>query len=149
METNDSRGHSLRRGFFRAGLTTIGLAALAAVSCAPHHERVVTTRTVAVEQRALPAPKTIDIAVVGLHDEPTADPTREKVVGTIVNSGDRAVTGVTIRVDALDSTGTVLHSITMPPVAHAIDPFGGRATFEAFMPRNAAVTEYHAVAIAR
>jgi hypothetical protein len=149
MDTNECSRDALRRGFRRAGLAALGLTAIAG-GCAPqHHERVVTTRTVAVEERTVPAPKMVDISVVGLHDEPTADPTQEKVVGTIVNSGDRQVTGLTIRVDALDSRGSVLHSITTPPLAHAIDPYGGRTTFEAFMPRNDAVAEYHAVAIAR
>lgn len=139
---------------FRASVAltaALMLAALSAVACAPAHPRVVATRTTTttVEQHVIPAPKMVDISVINLHDEPALDSTQEKVVGTIVNDGDRKVSDLTIRVDALDSRGAVLHSITTPPIAHAIDPNGGRTTFEAFMPRNDAVTEYHAVAIAR
>lgn len=122
-----------------------------AVACGPKQERVVTTRTVqTVEARAVaPPPKMVDISIVDLHGEPAYDPAQEKVVGTIINSGDRQVSGLTIRVDAIDHGGQVVRSITTPRLAQTIDPNGGRATFEAFVPRDDAVAAYHAVAIAR
>jgi hypothetical protein len=91
----------------------------------------------------------VDISIIDLHGEPAADPSMETVVGTIINEGDRAVSRLSIRVDALDSVGNVLNSITTPPLTETIASRGGRATFEASIPRNAAVTTYHAVAIAR
>jgi hypothetical protein len=84
-----------------------------------------------------------------LHDEPAADPAQEKVVGTIINDGDKRVSGISIRVNALDSSGNVVRTIVTPPLAQPIDPSGGRATFEAMMPRDPNVAGYHAVAIAR
>jgi len=91
----------------------------------------------------------VDISIIDLHGKPAGDPSMEKVIGTIINEGDRAVSRLSIRVDALDSAGNVVNSITTPPLAETIDSGGGRATFEASMPRNPAVTAYHAVAIAR
>jgi hypothetical protein len=43
----------------------------------------------------------------------------------------------------------VVHSVVTPPLEQRIDPLGGRATFDAQVPRNPIVTAYHAVAIAR
>jgi hypothetical protein len=119
-------------------------------SCAPKRHAVVSTETVTtIDEHTLPAPKMIDISIVNLHDEPTADPSEEKVVGTIINNGDRPVSRIAIRVDALDATGNVVRTVTTPPLSQTIDPFGGRATFETFIPRDRAVAGYHAVAIAR
>ena len=119
-------------------------------SCASKREAVVATETVTtVDEYTLPAPRMIDISIVNLRDEPTADPSREKVVGTIINDGDRPVSRIAIRVHALDATGNVVRTVTTPPLSHPIEPFGGRATFEAFMPRDGAVAGYHAVAVAR
>ncbi len=131
----------------------MGLAAavlLILPACASH-ERVVATRTTTttVERTAVAPPRMVDISIVGLHDEPATDPAQERVVGTIVNAGDRRVTGLSIRVDAVDDTGRVVNSVVTPPLRQEIDANGGRATFEAFMPRDAAVAGYHAVAVAR
>lgn len=133
------------------GILLVGsaLAILLVSSCSPRRESVVSTRTVTVDQRTLSAPQMVDISIINLHDEPAADPSLERVVGTIINEGDKAVSRLSIRVDALDSAGNVVNSVTTPPLTETIDPLGGRATFEAFMPRNPAVTAYHAVAIAR
>ncbi|MEO6029997.1 MAG: FxLYD domain-containing protein [Candidatus Binatia bacterium] len=118
-------------------------------SCAPQRHEVVTRQTTSIEERTVAAPKSIDISIVGLHDEPAVDPAQEKVVGTIVNEGDKEVSGLSIRVNALDQAGNVVRTIVTPPIAQTIAPSGGRATFEALMPRDAAVAGYHAVAIAR
>ena len=59
------------------------------------------------------------------------------------------VSQLSIRVDALDSAGRVVESITTPPLQQTIAALGGQATFEAWIPRNPAITTYHAVAIAR
>jgi hypothetical protein len=126
------------------------VAALPLSSCASKRQVVATTETVtAIDQHRLPPPKMIDISIVNLHDVPSDDPAREKVVGTIVNEGDRAVDQVAIRVDALDTTGNVVHSVTTPPLAQTIEPFGGQASFEAMIPRDQLIAGYHAVAIAR
>jgi hypothetical protein len=130
-------------------LVGAALAIVLVSSCAPRHESVVSTRSVTIDQRTLSPPKMVDISIVNLHDEPAADPSMEKVVGTIINEGDRAVTRLSIRVEALDARGNVVDSVTTPPLTQTIDPFGGRGTFEAFLPRNREVTAYHAVAIAR
>ena len=66
-----------------------------------------------------------------------------------VNGGDKQVSGLSIRVNALDEAGNVVRTVVTPPLAQTIAPSGGRATFEALMPRDAAVAGYHAVAIAR
>jgi hypothetical protein len=119
-------------------------------SCAPKRQATVSTETVTtIDQHSLPAPKMIDISIVNLHDEPTDDPSGEKVVGTIINEGDRPVSKIAIRVDALDAAGNVVRTVTTPPLSQTIDPFGGRATFETVMPRDRTVVGYHAVAIAR
>jgi hypothetical protein len=119
-------------------------------ACAPKRQAVVSTETVtAIDERTLPPPRMIDISIVNLHDEPSAHPSDERVVGTIVNDGDRPVSRISVRVNALDAGGNVVHTVTSPPLEHTIDPFGGRATFEVFVPRDPAVAGYHAVAIAR
>jgi hypothetical protein len=134
----------------RIALVGIG-AALVIAACAERPSEFSTrTTTTTVEEHVPPAPpETVAISIVNLHDEPAADPGHETVVGTIVNQGDKAVSRLSIRVDALDDIGNVLESTTTPPLAQTIDPFGGQATFEASMPRNSSVTTYHAVAIAR
>jgi hypothetical protein len=133
-----------------AVLVVVAALALPFVSaCSGKRETVVSERKVAIEQRALPAPKMIDISIVNLHDEPIADPSREKVVGTIVNEGERQVSGLSIQINALDGSGNVVRTVTTPPLAQAIAPKGGRTTFEAFMPKDPAVAGYHAVAIAK
>jgi len=133
-----------------AGLLLASGALVLLPSCAGKRATVVTTETVTIDERTVaPAPAMIDISIINLHDAPSADPARERVVGTIVNEGDRPVSSLAIRVNALDRAGNVLHSITTPPLAETIDPFGGRARFEALMPRDPAVAGYHAVAIAR
>jgi hypothetical protein len=120
--------------------TTIRRETVQTVPAAPAVVETTTTRARA---------QMVDISIIDLHGEPAADPSMETVVGTIVNEGDRAVSRLSIRVDALDSVGNVLNSITTPPLTETIASRGGRATFEASIPRNAAVTTYHAVAIAR
>ena len=139
----------------RSPIGAIAVAAALALplvsSCSAKRETVVTQHHEVIEQRAaLPAaPKMVGISIVNLHDEPIADPSQEKVVGTIVNEGDRQVTGLTIQVNALDSGGTVIRTVRTPPLPQTIDPNGGRTTFEAFMPKDPAVAGYHAVAIAK
>jgi hypothetical protein len=132
-------------------LAAAALALPLVASCGPERREVVTQqrRTVSVQEQTMAAPKAIDISIVGLHDEPAADPAQEKVVGTIINDGDKRVSGISIRVNALDSSGNVVRTIVTPPLAQPIDPSGGRATFEAMMPRDPNVAGYHAVAIAR
>jgi hypothetical protein len=134
----------------RIALAAALLTAPLVASCAAkRHETVVTNRSVSIQEKTLTAPKMIDISIVNLHDEPAADPTQERVVGTIINDGDKRVSGLSVQVNALDRTGNVVRSITTPPIAQSIDPAGGRATFEAFMPRDPEVAGYHAVAIAK
>ncbi len=135
-------------------LVTVLLGSAVAVSlassCAPRHRAVASTESVTtVDREALPAPRMIDISIVSLHDEPTVDPATEKVVGTVVNDGDRPVSRIAIRIHAVDADGNVVRTVTTPPLSQTIDAYGGRATFEAVMPRDTAVAGYRAVAIAR
>ena len=133
-----------------APLIAAALAVPLASSCASKHPTRTSTETVTtIDQHTIPAPRTIDISIVGLHDEPAADPAEEKVVGTIINQGDRPVSQVAIRVNAIDATGNVVRTVTTPPLAQTIAPNGGQASFEASMPRDAQVAGYHAVAVAR
>lgn len=133
-----------------AALLASLVAVVLASSCAPKHRAVAATETVTtIDEHTLPAPKVIDVSIVNLHDEPAADPAGEKVVGTIINDGDRPVRSVAIRVNALDADGNVVRTVTTPVLAQTIDPFGGRATFETVMPRDPAVAGYRAVAVAR
>jgi len=121
--------------------------AVIAAGCATRETTTIRRETTV---RTVPAaPQMVDISIINLHGEPAADPSMERVVGTIINEGDRVVSRLSIRVDALDSAGNVVNSVTTPPLTATIDSRGGRATFEASMPRNQAVTAYHAVAIAR
>ena len=139
--------YSFRKGQVFA-VAALALPLLA--SCGPERREVVTQRrTTTIQEQQVAAPKMIDISIVGLHDEPATDPAQEKVVGTIINEGDKRVSGISIRVNALDSSGNVVRTVVTPPLAQPIDPSGGRATFEALMPRDPAVAGYHAVAIAR
>jgi hypothetical protein len=132
------------------GATVAGLVLVPLLSaCAPKQETVVTRHTTAVEERTVAVPKSIAISIVDLHDEPAPDPSQEKVVGTVVNDGDKAVTGLSIKVNALNSSGQIVRSITTPPLAETIAAGGGRTRFEAFMPADPAVAGYHAVAIAK
>jgi len=119
-------------------------------SCSGKRQSVAETETITtMREQTVAAPRTIDISIVGLHDEPAADPAEEKVVGTIINRGDRPVSQVAIRVNAIDATGNVVRTVTTPPLAQTIAPNGGQASFEASMPRDAQVAGYHAVAVAR
>jgi hypothetical protein len=137
----------------RSPIGAIAVAALALpliASCSAKRETtVVSQRRVAVEERAVRAPKMIDISIVNLHDEPIADPSQEKVVGTIINEGDRQVSGLSIQINALDSSGNVVRTVKTPPLLQTIAPNGGRTTFEAFMPKDPAVAGYHAIALAK
>ena len=118
-------------------------------SCsAERRETQVATRQVR-ETVVTPLPPMTDISIVNLHDEPSSDAATEKIVGTIVNHGDKAVSQLSIRVDAMDSTGRVVSTVTTPPLAETIPANGGQADFSALMARNDAVTTYKAVAIAR
>ncbi len=141
-----------RNGHHPAATLLLGAAALVvlASACGPKRETVVRHESVAIHQPAAPQPpRAIDISIVDLHDEPAPDPSQEKVVGTIVNDGDKAVSGLSIKVNALDSSGQIVRSITTPPLRETIAAGGGRTRFEAFMPADPAVAGYHAVAIAR
>jgi hypothetical protein len=150
----DSRVRKTRGVLFGqvARVALVGVtAALVIAACAERHQSALSTRTTTtVEQHVpLPPPEMVAISIVNLHDEPAANPGRERVVGTIINQGDKPVSRLSIRVEALDDSGNVVDSTTTPPLAQTIDPFGGQATFEASMPRNSSVTTYHAVVIAR
>lgn len=141
-----------RNGHRSAAALLLGAAAVVSLTsaCGPKRETVVRHESVAIHQPAVPQPpRTIDISIVDLHDEPAPDPSQEKVVGTIVNDGDKAVSGLSIKVNALNSAGQIVRSITTPPLRETIAPGGGRTRFEAFMPADAAVAGYHAVAIAK
>jgi hypothetical protein len=126
------------------------LAIFVFAACGAKRETIVSsTHTVTVDQGKPSPPRMVDISIVDLHEEPAADPRMEKVVGTIINQGDRPVSKLSIRIDLLDDAGNTVNSVTTPPLAQTIAALGGRATFEASVPRNPAVTTYHAVAIAQ
>ena len=131
------------------------LAIFVFAACGAKRETIVSsTRTVTVDQGKPSPPRVVDIpmvdiSIVDLHEEPTADPRMEKVVGTIINQGERPVSKISIRIDLLDDAGNLVNSVTTPPLAQTIAALGGRASFEASGPRNPAVTTYHAVAIAQ
>lgn len=137
-----------RRSLVRAAVIVVaGLLPLAA-SCSADRETTTVARQVR-ETVVTPPPRMTDISILNLHDEPSGDPTTEKVVGTIVNNGDRAVSQLSIRVDAIDGSGRIVSSVTTPPLAQTIPANGGQADFSALMAANPAVTTYKAVAIAR
>jgi hypothetical protein len=137
----------------RSPIAAIAVAAALALplvsSCSAKRETITTRQSETYEQHAAVAPKMIDISIVNLHDEPIADPSQEKVVGTVINQGDRQVTGLSIQINALDGTGNVIRTVKTPPLPQTIAANGGRTTFEAFMPKDPAVAGYHAVAIAK
>ena len=140
-----SAARSIGACLFGAALTIFVFAA-----CAAKRETIVSsTHTVTVDQGKPSPPRMVDISIVDLHDEPTADPRMEKVVGTIINQGDRPVSKLSIRVDLLDDAGNLVNSVTTPPLVQTVAALGGRATFEASVPRNPAFTTYHAVVIAQ
>jgi hypothetical protein len=120
---------------------------LLVTSCAGQRETVTTRERVVTQP--LPDPKMTDITIYDLREEPAPDPAQVKVVGTIVNRGDRPVSQLSIRVNALDQTGRVVTSVDTPPFTQTIDANGGSATFAALVPRSDAVTTYRATAIAR
>jgi hypothetical protein len=133
-------------------LTVAGVAFAVALplSGSGSERRTVEQTTVAKTTVPPPPPPTFTaISFTDLHPEPSADPSTEKVVGTIINSGDRPVSKIAIRVEGKNDAGQVLTSVVTPPLDQTIDAYGGRATFEANLPRVASVTTYHAVAIAR
>lgn len=125
----------------------VSLALLA--SCAAQKKEMSTSSVKVREVTTTPLPPMTNISIVGLHDEPSGDPTTEKVVGTIINNGDKAVSQLSIRVDAMDASGRVVNSVTTPPLAETIAANGGQAEFSAMMAKNPAVTTFKAVAIAR
>ena len=145
---NSKRVGSIR-GAAPAAAAVAFVAALSLLaSCAAQKE--MTTSSVRVKEiTTTPLPPMTDISIMNLHDEPSGDPSTEKVVGTIVNHGDKSVSQLSIRVDAMDGSGRVLNSVTTPPLAETIAANGGQAQFSASMAKNPAVTTYKAVAIAR
>ncbi len=152
MDTHEATMKGVhRRSYPLVGILVAVLAIPLASSCASHRRQVVaSTETVtAVEQRAVTPPRMIDVSIVNLHDEPTNDPDAERVVGTVVNQGDRPVERIAIRIEALDDGGNVVRSVTTPPLEHPVDAYGGTATFETVMPVDRVVAGYHAVAIAQ
>lgn len=146
MKTIERNGHRNAVTLLLGAAVVVSLAS----ACGPERKTVVRHESVAIQERAVPQPpRTIDISIVDLHDEPAPDPAQEKVVGTIVNDGDKAVSGLSIKVNALNSSGQIVRSITTPPLRETIAAGGGRTRFEAFMPADPAVAGYHAVAIAK
>jgi len=134
----------------RAGVGAVVAVAAVSLLASCAAERRERTSTVQVrEMTTTPLPPMTNITIVDLRDEPSGDPSSEKVVGTIVNNGDKAVTQLSIRVDAMDGSGRLVNSVTTPPLAETIAANGGRGQFSATMPRDPAVTTYKAVAIAR
>ena len=118
----------LQRSHFIVAVLIVAVSLVS--SCATKRHEVATTRTVTtLHEVQQPAPTTIDVS--------------------IVNAGDKPVSRIAIRVNALDASGQVVRTVTTPPLAQPIGPFGGRATFEAIMPRDRAVAGYHAVAVAQ
>lgn len=143
----ESQRWSRRTAVWAAVIVVVGVLPLVA-SCSADRE----TRTVARQVRetvVTPPPRMTDIAILNLRDEPSGDPATEKIVGTIVNHGDRAVSQLSIRVDAIDGSGRVVSSVTTPPLAQTIPANGGQAEFSALMAADPEVTTYKAVAIAR
>jgi hypothetical protein len=146
---NTAMAASRRAQMSLAVLAAASVATLALLAGCGSERRSVSEQTMVSRTVTPPPPTMTAISFDDLHPEPSADPSREKVVGTIVNNGDRAVSKIAIRVDGKNDAGQVLTSVTTPPLDQTIDAFGGRATFEANLPRVESVTTYHAVAIAR
>jgi hypothetical protein len=119
------------------------------VSCSAERREVQSSTRQVRETVVTPLPPMTDISIVNLHDEESGDPASEKVVGTIINRGDKPVSQLSIRVDAMDGSGRVVGTVTTPPLAQTIAANGGQADFSAMMARNPAITTYHAVAVAR
>jgi hypothetical protein len=148
MRIRDDRRTQGRSAGWVAVVVVAGMLPLLASCSAERRETQVATRQVR-ETVVTPLPPMTDISIVNLHDEASGDPSTEKVVGTIVNHGDKAVSQLSIRVDAMDATGRVVSTVTTPPLAETIPANGGQADFSALMARNDAVTTFKAVAIAR
>ena len=142
--------HALRGARTQAGTLAVFIGAALLTACGAERETTV-VRSTTVEQRAVqPAPAIAAISFENLHGEQSlADPSKERVVGTIVNHGDKAVSRLSIRVEGLDARGTVVTSVVTPPLEKTIDPLGGRVQFEALLPHSSSVEAYHAVALAR
>jgi len=137
-----------RRALRRGAVVMAAVLPLVASCSAERREQ--RTSTVQVrETTTTPLPPMTNITIVNLHDEPSGDPSSEKVVGTIINNGDKAVSQLSIRVDAMDGSGRIVNTVTTPPLAETIAANGGQAQFSAIMARDPAVTTYKAVAIAR
>lgn len=119
-------------------------------ACAAQREQSTrtVTETVIGEADAMP-PATTDIAIVELREEPADDPAFVKVVGTVVNHGDKPVERLTVRVEALDAQNRALTRVSTEAAEVVIPANGGTGTFEASVPRSAATTRYHAQAVAR
>lgn len=137
-----------RRTVRRGAVLMVAVLPLVA-SCSAERREQRTTAVQVRETTTTPLPPMTNITIVNLHDEPSSDPSSEKVVGTIINNGDKAVSSLSIRVDAMDGSGRIVNSVTTPPLAETIAANGGQAQFSAIMARDPAVTTYKAVAIAR
>jgi hypothetical protein len=137
-----------RRALRRGAVLMVAVVPLVA-SCSAERREQRTTAVQVRETTTTPLPPMTNITIVNLHDEPSGDPSSEKVVGTIINNGDKAVSQLSIRVDAMDGSGRIVNTVTTPPLAETIAANGGQAQFSAIMARDPAVTTYKAVAIAR
>ena len=141
------------RGLRRSAKTfAIAVAAGGALlsACGAERETTVVRHTTIEQRAAQPPPRMAAISFLDLHGEQSVvDPSKERVVGTIVNHGDKPVSRLSIRVEGLDAGGGVVTSVVTPPIEQTIDPLGGRIQFEAFLPYSSSVQAYHAVALAR
>lgn len=126
----------------------VGLLSLSACS-GRRTESTTTYDTVSVQRTIQPPPRMVAVSFQDLHEGYATDPSIERVVGTIVNDGDRPVSKLSIKVEGLNDSGQVLASVVTPPLDQNIDPLGGRAQFQADLPRTPGITTYHAVALAR
>jgi hypothetical protein len=145
---NETRSPSRGTGARFAAVAVAAVLPLVVSCAAERRETQVATRQVR-ETTVTPLPPMTNISIVNLHDEPSGDPSTEKVVGTIINNGDKAVSQLSIRVDAMDGSGRVVGTVTTPPLAQTIPANGGQADFSALMAKNPETTTYKAVAIAR
>src|SRR5262245_46950259 len=113
------------RGVRTAGTLAIVIGAATLLSaCATERQTTVTRSTTVQQQRTMvPAPAMTAISFQDLRGEQSlADPSKERVVGTIVNHGDKPVSRLSIRVEGLDSGGGVVTSVVTPPLDQTIDP---------------------------
>jgi len=131
---------------FLAVLSAVQLAACARRVAAPTPQP--TPQPARISEQALPG-SPVRIEIVDLHETPSGEPGRVRVVGTIVNRGGRTTRELRVKLTVYDAKGKVLAAVAAVPSSEVIEADGGAVTFAATIDDRREIKDYEVEALAR